>query len=65
MLDEQVWVRCEATVAGDELTLDFSKSDAQRKGFVNCAYASTYSRAVAGSFLFFDPALPSSTTRAA
>jgi N-methylhydantoinase B len=57
VLDEQVWVRCEATVAGDQLTLDFSKSDAQRKGFVNCVFASTYSRAVAGSFLFFDPAL--------
>ncbi|MCC6224636.1 MAG: hydantoinase B/oxoprolinase family protein [Thermoleophilia bacterium] len=57
VLDEQVWVRCEATVQGDQLTLDFSRSDAQRKGFVNCVYASTYSRAVAGSFLFFDPAL--------
>ena len=56
-LDEQVWVRCEATIKGDELILDFSKSDKQRKGFVNCVYASTYSRAVAGSFLFFDPAL--------
>ena len=57
VLDEPVWVRCEATVAGDRLTLDFSASDDQRRGFVNCVYASTYSRAVAGSFLFFDPAL--------
>lgn len=57
VLDEQVWVRCEATVAGDQLTLDFTKSDGQRKGFINCVFASTYSRAVAGSFLFFDPAL--------
>ncbi|ADB52499.1 Hydantoinase B/oxoprolinase [Conexibacter woesei DSM 14684] len=57
VLDEQVWVRCEATVKGDELTLDFSASDDQRRGFVNCVYASTYSRAVAGSFLFLDPAL--------
>ena len=56
-LDEQVWVRLEATIKGDELILDFSKSDAQRKGFVNCVYSSTYSRAVAGSFLFFDSAL--------
>jgi N-methylhydantoinase B len=56
-LDEQVWVRLEAIVKGDELVLDFSKSDAQRKGFVNCVYSSTYSRAVAGSFLFFDSAL--------
>jgi N-methylhydantoinase B len=56
-LDEQVWVRLEAIVRGDELVLDFSKSDGQRKGFVNCVYSSTYSRAVAGSFLFFDSAL--------
>jgi N-methylhydantoinase B len=54
-LDEQVWVRCEATIAGDEMTLDFTESDNQRTGFVNCVLASTYSRAVAGSFLFFDP----------
>tara|TARA_B100000446_G_scaffold107131_1_gene100201 strand:- start:977 stop:2740 length:1764 start_codon:yes stop_codon:yes gene_type:complete len=54
-LDEQVWVRCEATIAGDEMTLDFTQSDDQRTGFVNCVLASTYSRAVAGSFLFFDP----------
>jgi N-methylhydantoinase B len=56
ILDEQVWVRCAATVKGDELILDFSESDAQRPGFVNCVYSSTYSRAVAGSFLYFDPA---------
>jgi N-methylhydantoinase B len=57
VLDENVWIRLEATVKGDELILDFSKSDAQRKGFVNCVYSSTYSRAVAGSFLYFDPSL--------
>lgn len=57
VLDENVWIRVEATIKGDELILDFSKSDAQRKGFVNCVYSSTYSRAVAGSFLYFDPAL--------
>lgn len=56
ILDENVWVRCAATIKGDELILDFSESDAQRPGFVNCVYSSTYSRAVAGSFLYFDPA---------
>ena len=56
VLDELVWVRCAATIKGDELILDFSESDAQRRGFVNCVYSSTYSRAVAGSFLYFDPA---------
>ena len=54
ILDENVWVRCAATIDGDELILDFSESDAQRPGFVNCVYSSTYSRAVAGSFLYFD-----------
>lgn len=56
-LDENVWVRLDAIVKGDQLTLDFSRSDGLRKGFVNCTYSSTYSRAVAGSFLFFDSAL--------
>jgi N-methylhydantoinase B len=55
--DEPVWVRCAATVQGDELTLDFSASDDQRKGFVNAIYASTYSISTAGMFLFLDPAL--------
>jgi N-methylhydantoinase B len=56
-LDENVWVRLDAIVKGDTLTLDFSRSDGLRKGFVNCTYSSTYSRAVAGSLLFFDSAL--------
>ena len=55
--DVKVWVRCEVTVKGDEMIFDFSKSDKQRKGFVNNVLSSTYSRAVAGSFIFFDPAL--------
>lgn len=55
VLDEPVTVRCAATVKGDELILDFSASDGLRRGFVNCTYSSTYSRAVAGSFLYFDP----------
>jgi N-methylhydantoinase B len=56
-LDQPVHVRCDAVIEGDRLVLDFSGSDAQRKGFVNNVYSSTYSRAIAGSFLFFDPAL--------
>jgi N-methylhydantoinase B len=56
-LDVPVYVRCEATIKGEEMILDFSKSDPQRKGFVNNVFSSTYSRAIAGSFLFFDPAL--------
>lgn len=56
VLDENVTVRCDATIRGDELVLDFSRSDGLRKGFVNCTYSSTFSRAVAGSFLYMDPA---------
>src|SRR3989304_142646 len=56
-LDVPVTVRCEATIKGDELTIDFSKSDKQRRGFVNCSYPSTYSNGVAATILFLDPAL--------
>lgn len=55
--DVPVWVKCDITVAGDEMTIDFSKSAKQQKGFVNNTFPTTYSRAIAGSFLFFDPAL--------
>jgi N-methylhydantoinase B len=55
--DVPLWVRCEVRVHGEEMTIDFSKSEKQRKGFVNNTLPSTYSRAIAGSFLFFDPAL--------
>jgi len=46
VLDEQVWVRVDITVKGDSLTADFSRSDAQRKGFVNCPFAASYAIAV-------------------
>jgi N-methylhydantoinase B len=56
-LDEPVWVRVDVTIAGDQMTLDFSRSDAQRKGFVNSVYAATYGNAVAAAIMTFDPAL--------
>jgi len=56
-LDEPVWVRACITVKGDEMTIDLSESDAQRKGFVNCVYAVTYGIAIAAVILYFDPAL--------
>lgn len=52
-----VRVKCELTIRGDEITVDFSESDKQRKGFVNSVYASTYSNTLATIFLFLDPAL--------
>ena len=57
ILDEKVWVRVDITVQGDEITLDFSRSDAQRKGFVNMIYAASYSQAVAAVLCMLDPEL--------
>ncbi|MBI2960026.1 MAG: hydantoinase B/oxoprolinase family protein [Betaproteobacteria bacterium] len=56
-LDVPVWVRAEVTIKGDEMTIDLSKSDAQRKGFINSIYAATYGNAIAAAVLTFDPAL--------
>ena len=57
VLDEPVTVRVDVTIKGDSITLDYSRSDAQRPGFVNCIYATTYARAVASTIIFMDPAL--------
>ena len=57
ILDEPVFVRLDVTVKGDNITVDFSRSDAQRKGFVNCPYAASYAIAVGSMMLLFDPAL--------
>src|SRR3990172_7721272 len=57
VLDEPVWVRVEITVKGDAITVDFSRSDAQRKGFVNCPFAASYAITVGSMMLLFDPAL--------
>ncbi|OGA64670.1 MAG: hypothetical protein A3G81_25090 [Betaproteobacteria bacterium RIFCSPLOWO2_12_FULL_65_14] len=56
-LDVPVWVRTEITVKGDEMLVDFSKSDAQRKGFINEVYSATYSVAIAAIVPFFDTSL--------
>ena len=57
VLDEQVWVRVDLTIAGDQLTLDFSRSDAQRRGFINSVFAASYGNAIAAAIMTFDPAL--------
>jgi N-methylhydantoinase B len=56
-LDVPVWVRCDVTVRGDTLQVDFARSDAQRKGFVNCVFNSTFSNTLSALFMFLDPAL--------
>lgn len=57
VLDEPVWVRVDITIEGDQMTLDFSRSDAQRRGFINSVYAATYGNAIAAAIMTFDPAL--------
>src|SRR5262249_22648014 len=44
-------------ISGDEMTLDFSDSDAQRPGFVNRVWAATYGTAVGSAILSMNPAL--------
>jgi N-methylhydantoinase B len=56
-LDVPVWARCDVIVTGDTLKVDFSRSDKQRKGFVNCVFNSTFSNALSALFMFLDPAL--------
>ncbi|MBI2316990.1 MAG: hydantoinase B/oxoprolinase family protein, partial [Betaproteobacteria bacterium] len=57
VLDEPVTVRVDVAIEGEDITVDFSRSDAQRPGFVNCIYAGTYGRAAAAVITNFDPAL--------
>ena len=53
-----VAVRVAITVAGDGLTLDFSASDPQMKGFKNSSLANTYSAAYLALSSFFDTDIP-------
>ncbi|MEE8435070.1 MAG: hydantoinase B/oxoprolinase family protein [bacterium] len=56
-LDVPVWIRCDVTIEGDRMIIDLSKSDGQRKGFVNSVYAASYANAIAAAVLCFDPTL--------
>ncbi len=53
-----VAVRVAMTVAGDSLTLDFSGSDPQMRGFKNSSLANTYSAAYMALSSFFDTSIP-------
>lgn len=53
-----VAVRVAMTVAGDAVTLDFSGSDPQMKGFKNSSLANTYSAAYLALSSFFDTDIP-------
>jgi N-methylhydantoinase B len=56
-LDVPVWSRVDVTVKGDELIIDFSRSDKQRKGFINSVYAGTYGNAIASVCVTLDPSI--------
>ena len=56
-LDVPVWCRVDITIKDDEMTVDFSRSDKQRKGFVNSVYAASYGCASAAIVMTFDPEL--------
>ena len=56
-LDVPVWVRSKVTVKGDTIEVDFSASDKQRKGYVNCVFNTTYSVTLSALFMFMDPGL--------
>ena len=53
-----VAVRVAMTVKGDRLTLDFSDSDPQMRGFKNSSLANTYSAAYLALSSFFDTTIP-------
>jgi N-methylhydantoinase B len=52
-LNVPVTIRCKLTIAGGEATFDFSETEDQKKGFINCPYSVTLSVTLATSFLFF------------
>ncbi len=51
-------IRVTMTVAGDALTLDFTGSDPQIRGFKNSSLANTYSAAYMALSSFFDTSIP-------
>ena len=52
-----VTVRVDITIKGDAVTVDYSRSDPQQRGFINHPWVTTYSRSAATLFLFLDPSL--------
>ena len=53
--DTPVTVRVDLIVRGDEITLDFSKSDPQQRGYVNSTSQTTRSASMAALALFMGP----------
>ncbi len=53
-----VWIRVALDLRDDGLTVDFTGTDPQIKGFKNSSVANTYSAVYMALASFFDPALP-------
>jgi len=51
-------IRVTITVAGDSLTVDFTGTDPQMRGFKNSSLANTYSSVYTGLSAFFDTSIP-------
>ena len=56
-MDAPVTVKCTLTIKKDELTFDFSETDAQVKGMINSYYQQTLSNTLCTTFLFLGTAL--------
>ncbi|OGA13898.1 MAG: hydantoinase [Betaproteobacteria bacterium RIFCSPLOWO2_02_FULL_63_19] len=52
-----IGIRVTITVAGDSLTVDFTGTDPQMRGFKNSSLANTYSSVYTALSSFFDPAI--------
>ena len=58
-LEERVTIRVKLTIQDDEVTFDFSDSDAERKGNINFTYPATFSDTLCSTFLFLGTHLSS------
>jgi len=56
--ERPVKIHVKATVAGSEITVDFSGSDKQVKGPANCVLGVTYSATYCALFNLTDPSIP-------
>ena len=55
---ERIRIAVETIVSGDEITFDFSDSDAQVPGYLNSPMANTASATCVGLYLCIDPGVP-------
>lgn len=54
----EVHYKVTLTIAGDEITVDFTGTSPQMKGFKNSSFANTHAATYTGLSSFFDPDLP-------